>query len=230
MASEKSSWNGYNSWDRRYNSWDDNTEDDDGNILMYGLKATAAYVGWLLAKDMSWLMAEAVFDVMGKVNKRLLLEVEKRRASRTEEDQQQPTLADGLANRSTSSSGDPTASSRTSTILSIKDITDNIDSARTADSWDGFIKFVCAEPSSDQKLTLRLSTTYDSDNATFEATFPIDDLSGRHDDPEAFLRHVCQQIEATVAAAPDEYDRWMGPDRNIHEFLIKLLMNSVAGR
>ena len=175
-------------------------------------------------------MAKFVFDVMAKVNKRLLLEVEKRRASRTEEDQQQPNLADGLDNRSTNSSGDPTASSRTSTILSIKDITDNIDSVRTADSWDGFIKFVGAEPSSDQKLTLRLSTTYDADNATFKATFPIDDLSGRQNDPEGFLHEVCQKIEATVEAAPDEYDKWMGPDRNIHEFLIKLLMNSVAGR
>ena len=35
-------------------------------------------MGWLVAKDMSWLMAKFVFDVMAKVNKRLLLEVEKK--------------------------------------------------------------------------------------------------------------------------------------------------------
>ena len=137
-------------------------------------------------------------------------------------------MADDLDDRSTNSSGPPTASSTNSTVLAIRDISDSTDPVRTAESWDGFIKFVGAEPSSDQTLTLRFSTTYDADNATFEATFPVDTF-GHYDDPEAFLQHVCQKIDATVASSPEEYDKWMGPDRNIHGFLLKLMLRGVAG-
>ena len=67
----QSSWDGYNSWNRQ-------TEDDD-NILTYGPQATAAYIGWLVAKDMRYYLAKFVYDLMSKLNKALLHVTEKGR-------------------------------------------------------------------------------------------------------------------------------------------------------
>ena len=71
-------------------------------------------------------------------------------------------------------------------------------------------------------IIVRFKTTCKEDNATFEASLPISTRG--YDDEEAFLEHVCRHINTAAQSAGEEHDRWLGPDRNLSGFLVKLLM------
>ena len=75
---------------------------------------------------------------------------------------------------------------------------------------------------SGRSIIVRFKTTYKEDNAMFEASFPISTRGC--EDEEAFFKNVCRHINTAAQSAGEEHDRWLGPDRNLSGFLVKLLM------
>ena len=76
--------------------------------------------------------------------------------------------------------------------------------------------------------SLRFKTQYrDAENASLELTFPLS--THGHDDEEAFMNSVRAHIDRAAAGSSEERDRWLGPDRNVAGWLVKVLVPVAPG-
>ena len=185
----------------------------------------------MVMKDLSWYITKGLYDfVTGLANHTIGGMKQKTDGTPAAEGQQvrvvsvTPTLENGRDSEERAGESDARRQNRGSEERDAQSSRNSRSDSpeRTVNDWDAFMKYEDAVTSG-RLLTLRFKTQYrDAENASFELTFPLS--THGHDDEEAFLKSVRTYINRAAASSSEEHDRWLGPDRNVAGFLVKLMV------
>ena len=219
-----------------YNSWqnDKYTQDVSATVVV---STCGAWLGWMVMKDLSWYITKFVYEFITGLAKRLSELLIKKTDQPTAAEGQldlhrvsvMPTMPNGRESELRAIENDAQTQDNGSEERNAQISRHNTGSSpeRTSKDWDAYMLYDGAATSG-RLLTLRFSTTYtDAENARFETTFAL--KTHGHDDEEAFMNSVRAHIDRAAAGSSEERDRWLGPDRNVAGWLVKVLVPVAPG-